>query len=347
MKLTKDFFGKTGKDKGVYLFSLVNDKGSIVKITNYGACVTSIIVPDKNGKLDDVVLGFDNLEQYEGNHPFFGVTCGRYANRIANGNFKLNGVTYNKLAINNAPNTLHGGLKGFDKVVWKATAIENKDSVGVKMEYLSKDMEEGYPGNLSVEVCFLYNNNNELVIDYVAKTDKSTILNLTNHSYFNLNGCTSEMLDQVLTIHADKITQVDETSIPTGELLNVLGTTYDFLKPKKIGANFNKLANGYDHNYIINKKSLTDYSYTAKAVEPISGRNMEVYTTEPGVQLYTGNYLDGTIGKNGISYKKHYGFCLETQHYPDSPNHSEFPTTVLNPSETYTQKTTYKFGVEK
>ena len=347
MQLTKDFFEKTGKDKGVYLFSLQNDKGACVKITNYGACVTSIVVPDKNGKFDDVVLGFDNLEQYLVDHPFFGVTCGRYANRIANGNFNLNGVTY-KLAINNAPNTLHGGIKGFDKVVWNATPVENKDSIGVKMEYFSKDMEEGYPGNLSVEVTFMFNNNNELSIDYVAKTDKSTVINLTNHSYFNLNGCKSEMLDHTLTIHADKITPVDKTSIPTGEINNVSGTAYDFLKPKKIGADFSKLDNGYDHNYIINKKSLTEYSYTAKAIEPVSGRNMEVYTTEPGVQLYTGNYLDGSVvGKNGISYKKHYGFCLETQHYPDSPNHSIFPTTILNPGEVYTQKTAYKFGIEK
>lgn len=347
MKLSKDFFGKTGINKGVYLFSLANDKGSIVKITNYGACITSIVVSDKNGNFDDVILGFDNLEQYEGDHPYFGVTCGRYANRIANGKFDLNGTEY-KLATNNGPNSLHGGTIGFNKVVWNAEPFENKNEVGVKLTYLSKDMEEGFPGNLSVEVTYMFNNNNELVINYVAKTDRSTVLNLTNHGYFNLNGGKGNVLDHVLTINSDCLTIIDENSIPTGELLNVIGTPYDFTKPKKVGTDFSKIKKGYDHNFIIKKSVDGEYVFTSKVFEPETGRTMEVYTTEPGVQLYTANYLDGSlVGKNGVVYREYYGLCLETQHFPDSPNHSEFPTTTLNPGEIYAQKTTYKFGVEK
>jgi aldose 1-epimerase len=347
MKISKEYFGKTGKEKGVYLFSLNNDKGTEVKITNYGACVTSIVTTDKNGKADDIVLGFDSLEQYEAGHPYFGVICGRYANRISNAAFTIDNATY-KLAANDGRNTLHGGLLGFDKVIWMAGTIENKEEVGVKLVYLSPNMEEGFPGNMVIEVSYLLNNNNELIILYSAKTDKTTVINVTNHSYFNLNGCKKEIYDHVLIINSDKLTEVNSEAIPTGKLMNLSGTGFDFKKPGRIGATIDSIPGGYDHNYVINKKNTGEYVLAAKLADPESGRVLETYTTEPGVQFYSGNFLDGTKkGKNGIVYKKHFGMCLETQHYPDSPNQKDFPSTLLKPGETYTQKTVYKFGVEK
>jgi aldose 1-epimerase len=347
MKISKDYFGKSGKDKGIFLYVLENNNGMVVKITNYGAAVTSILTNDKKGKSGQVVLGFDNLEQFEGNHPFFGVICGRYANRIAKGKFQLDGQTYS-LAINNAPNSLHGGNKGFDKVIWDSESIEkNKSEVGVKLAYMSKDMEEGYPGNMKVEVIYTLNNNNELAINYKATTDKKTVVNLTNHSYFNLAGCNKEIYNHILFIDADKITEVDSTSIPTGKLPEVAGTGFDFRKPTKIGDKINLVPGGFDHNFIINKSKAGEYKLASKLYEPESGRTMETYTTEPGVQFYSANYLDGTnTGHDGVVYKKHFAICLETQHFPDSPNHPSFPNTVLSPGETYTQKTVYKFGVE-
>jgi aldose 1-epimerase len=347
MKINKEFFSKSGQDKGVYLFTLINDKGTEVKITNFGGIVTSIKTIDKNGKYDDIVLGFDTLEEYEAGHPYFGVICGRYANRIANAEFTIDKSVY-KLAANDGKNTLHGGLKGYDKIIWMAGTVENKDEVGVKLAYLSPHMEEGFPGNLVLEVTYLLNNNNELVILYTARTDKTTVINVTNHSYFNLNGCKKEIYDHVLTINSDKLTEVTSDAIPTGKLFPVASTAFDFRKATKIGDTINKVPGGYDHNYILNKKNAGEYSLAAKLSDPESGRILETFTTEPGVQFYSGNFLDGTKkGKNGIAYKKHFGLCLETQHYPDSPHQSDFPTTLLKPGETYTQKTVYKFSVEK
>jgi aldose 1-epimerase len=347
MRINKDFFGKSGKEKGVYLFSLINDKGTEVKITNYGACVTSIKTVDKNGKFDDVVLGFDSLEEYEAGHPFFGVICGRYANRISSAEFSIDSTKY-KLAANDGKNTLHGGLKGFDKVIWMAGSMEGKDEVGVKLAYNSPDMEEGFPGNMVIEVIYLLNNNDELTILYSAKTDKTTVINVTNHSYFNLSGCKKEIYDHILTINSDKLTEVNSEAIPSGKLLNVAGTGFDFLKATRIGATIKSIQGGYDHNFVLNKKNPGEFTLAAKLTDPESGRFMETFTTEPGVQFYSGNFLDGSKkGKNGHVYRKHFGLCLETQHYPDSPNQKDFPSTLLKPGETYTQKTVYKFGVDK
>ncbi|MCL5070706.1 MAG: galactose mutarotase [Actinobacteria bacterium] len=346
MGIKKDFFGKSGKEKGVFLYTLENDNGIIIKITNFGAAVTTIITKDRIGKAGHVVLGFDNLEQYEAGHPFFGVICGRYANRIAKGKFKLDGKEY-ILAINNAPNSLHGGNKGFDKVIWNSEPIEKSNEVGVKLSYFSPDMEEGYPGNMNVEVTYLLNNSNELTILYSATTEKKTVVNLTNHCYFNLAGCNKEIYNQVLYINADKITEVDNTSIPTGNIPDVAGTGFDFRKPTKIGDQLKLVPGGIDHNYVLNKPKQGELTLASKLYDPESGRTMETYTTEPGIQFYSGNYLDGSnMGHDGTVYKKHFALCLETQHYPDSPNHPDFPNTVLNPRETYTQKTIYKFGVE-
>jgi aldose 1-epimerase len=346
MDIKKDFFGKSGKDKGVYLYTFENKNGTTVKITNYGAAVTAILTKDKSGRLDNVVLGFDNLELYEGGHPFFGVICGRYANRIAKGQFQLDGKVY-KLAINNAPNTLHGGNMGYDKVIWNSEAIKNQDEIGVKLSYLSPDMEEGYPGNLTVEVTYLLNNNNELSILYSAKTDKKTVINLTNHCYFNLAGCNKEIYNHILSIDADKITEIDDTSIPTGKLLETTGTPFDFKKPAKIGDRVKQLPNGFDHNFVLNKQKPGEFKLASILHDPESGRTMETYTTEPGLQFYSANYLDGSnVGHNGTVYKKHFALCLEAQHYPDSPNQPSFPTTVLSPGEIYSQKTIYKFSIE-
>jgi aldose 1-epimerase len=346
MTIKKDFFGKSGKDKGIYLYTLENNNGMLVKITNFGAIVTSIITKDRNGKADHVVLGFDNLEQYEGGHPFFGAICGRYANRIAKGKFILDGVIYS-LAINNEPNTLHGGNKGYDKVIWNSEAIEKSNEVGVKLTYFSPDMEEGYPGNMNIEVTYLLNNNNELTILYSAKADKKTVVNLTNHCYFNLAGCNKEIYDQLLYISADRYTEVDSTSIPTGKLIEVAGSGFDFRKPVKIGGQLKLVPGGIDHNYILNKSKEGEFALASRVYDPESGRTMETYTTEPGIQFYSANYLDGSnVGHDGKVYKKHYALCLETQHYPDSPNQPSFPSTILNPGEVYKQKTMYKFSVE-
>ena len=344
----KESFGKV-EGQSIELYTLTNRKGAEAKITTYGATVVSLKVPDRNGKFDDVVLGFDDIDGYLKGTAYFGATIGRYGNRIAKGRFTLNGVEY-KLATNNDPNHLHGGNKGFDKVVWNAKPFNMKDGVGLALSYLSHDGEEGYPGNLSVSVTYALTDNNELRISYAATTDKDTVVNLTHHSYFNLAGQgTGDVLNHQLMINADRFTPTDAGSIPTGELRSVKGTPFDFTQPTTIGARINqddeqlRLAKGYDHNYVLNGKTGT-LRQVARVSEPTTGRTMEVWTTEPGVQLYTGNFLDGANGKSGKIYQFRYGFCLETQHFPDSPNKPSFPTTVLRKGATYRTRTIYKFS---
>jgi aldose 1-epimerase len=345
MNITKEVFGKAADNKEVVRFILKNSHDITIKIMTYGGIITSILAPDKNGKIDDLVLGFNTMKEYLAEFPYFGALIGRYGNRIAKGKFVLKGKEY-KLAVNDGQNHLHGGRIGFDKVVWAATEINNHNEVGVKLTYLSKDGEEGYPGNLTTIVTYLLNDQNELTITYEARTDQTTVLNLTNHSYFNLSGEGSgDILGHEIMINADKYTVVNETLIPTGELRSVKDSPMDLTGFKAIGARINEVEGGYDHNYVLNKSN-NELSLVAKVHEPNSGRQMEVFTTEPGVQFYTGNFLDGTLkGKSGKSYTKNAGFCLETQHFPDSPNQPDFPSTVLNPGETYKQVTIYKFSL--
>lgn len=347
MTIKKEFFGKTKDGKDVALFTLTNRHKMVVKITNFGGIVTSILVPDKDGIFADVVLGFDNLTGYEGEHPYFGAIVGRYGNRIAKGKFTLDGTTYT-LAANNGNNHLHGGIKGYDKVVWQAEEIKKENEVGVKLSYLSKDGEEGYPGNLSITVRYTLTDDNEFKIDYIAKTDKATPVNLTHHSYFNLEGAGSgDILGHLLTIHADRYTPVDDELIPTGELKPVRDTPLDFRNPIAVGVRIKDVPGGYDHNYVLNDSD-GPMRPAAEVSAPGSGRVMAVFTTEPGIQFYSGNFLDGSnTGKNGSVYRKHYGFCLETQHFPDSPNQPAFPSTILRPGETYTHRTIYTFSTLK
>jgi len=348
MQISKAPFGHID-NIDVYLFTLTNKHGMIVRITNYGGIVTSIVVPDKNGNFDDVVLGYDNLDGYLEETPYFGAIVGRYANRIAKGEFTLDGEEYT-LVTNNGPNHLHGGIIGFDKVIWDADTFQDKEELGLKLHYISKDGEEGYPGNLDVTVRYILTNNNELKIDYTATTDKATPVNLSHHSYFNLAGCVDpesfrDILDHTLWIDADKYTVVDETLIPTGELRDVTGPM-DFREPKKIGDHISQVEGDYDHNYVLNNNG--KYAMVASLSDSSSGRILEVFTSEPGMQFYSGNFLEGTItGKNDIIYKKHFGVCLETQHFPDSPTQPDFPNTILRPGETYTQQTVYKFCLMK
>jgi len=352
MDITKESFG-TADGKDVYLYTLTNANGMQVKITNYGGTVTSIIVPDRKGKMADVVLGFDNLDDYIRKSPYFGCIVGRYGNRIANGKFTLDGKEYT-LAQNNGQNNLHGGVKGFDKVVWDAKPVKGNDSVGLKLTYLSKDGEEGFPGNLDVTVTYTLTNDNELKIENRATTDKTTVVNMTHHSYFNLKGQgEGDILDHVLTLNADKFTPVNENLIPTGELADVKGTPMDFTSPTPVGERIDadyeqlKIAGGYDHNWCINRKG-DALELVGTVTEISSGRVMEVYSTAPGVQFYTGNFLDGTItGKDGKVYKLRYGLCLEPQNYPDTPNQPTFPSCVLKPGETYKHDIVYRFSVAK
>ncbi|QHT72119.1 galactose mutarotase [Rhodocytophaga rosea] len=348
MNLQKVSFGKLSDGREVQLYTLTNKNGMTVKITNYGAIVTSIVTPDKTGKMGDVVLGFDSLKPYTGEHPYFGAVVGRYGNRIAKGKFTLDGKTYT-LATNNGENHLHGGIMGFGKVLWDAQEAGTADEPGVKLTYVSKDGEEGYPGTLTSTVTYTLTNDNELKIAYTAQTDKATPLNLTNHSYFNLAaGQAQDALNHVVTLNADRYTVIDKGFIPTGELRPVKGTPMDFTQPHPIGERIAQVEGGYDHNYVLNKPSEKEMSLAATVYEPGSGRYMEVFTTQPGVQFYSGNFLDGKLtGKNGAVYKKHYGFCLETQHFPDSPNQSKFPSSILKPGETYNEATTYKFSVKQ
>lgn len=332
------------------LYSLTNANGLKAEITNYGGKVVTLFTPDKTGALGDVVLGYDSLKEYLTGNLYFGTLIGRYGNRIAKGKFSLNGKEY-QLAINNGVNALHGGPKGFHQVYWK---IISSTPNSVRMTYRSADGEESYPGNLDVTVTYTLTDNNELMIEYEATTDQETIVNLTHHSFFNLAGAgNGDILGHEMMINADEFTPVDSTLIPTGELRKVKGTPFDFTTPHTIGERINqeyeqlKFGKGYDHNFVLRKKG-DEFSLAASVTEPTSGRTMEVWTTEPGLQFYSGNFLTGKdVGKGGKAYPFRSAFCLETQHFPDSPNHSNFPSTVLKPGETYKQKTSYKFGVKK
>jgi aldose 1-epimerase len=332
--------------KKVSLYTLTNKNGVQVKITNYGSTVTSWVAPDKNGKNSSIVLGFDSLTGYLQKPPYFGATIGRYGNRIGKGQFTLDGQTY-KLATNNGANHLHGGNKGFDKVVWDASTTTDNDPA-LTLTYLSKDGEEGYPGNLNVTVKYTLTDDDELQIEYDATTDKSTPVNLTNHSYFNLTGDVSNtILQHSLQIDADRYTPVDSGLIPTGELKPVKGTPFDFTSPHRIGERIDSVPGGYDHNFVLNKKG-SNLDRVATLTDSISGRTLEVYTTEPGLQFYSGNFLDGTIKtSSGQPINKHAALCLETQHFPDSPNKPAFPTTILKPGEKYHTVTKYKLTVNK
>jgi aldose 1-epimerase len=385
MDIKTEPFGKTPDGQAVDLYTLTNRNGLKAKVTNYGAILVSVEVPDQQGNLADVTLGYDNLEQYIKRGSFFGATVGRYANRIGGAKFTIDGVEY-KLAANNGPNHIHGGRKGFDKVLWKLEEIKaqrhrgteaqrhkgteaqrhkgteaQSDEAFVRLSYLSKDGEEGYPGNLTCTLTYILTNDNELKISYQAETDKPTIVNLTNHSYWNLAGQgNGDVLGHELMLNADRYTVFGEGLIPTGEIASVKGTPLDFTEPTTIGARIKEVGSGYDHNYVLNSaREIMDsgsspheitaspisrgkLALCARVYEPTSGRVMEVHTTEPGVQLYTANHLD-LIGKAGKAYKNHYGFCLETQHFPDSPNKPHFPSVVLKPGEKFTSLTVHKF----
>jgi len=343
-------FGNTKDGVAVNLYTLRNNKGAEVGICNYGGLVIFLKMPDRNGQFGDVVLGYDNLDGYLKDTPYFGALIGRYGNRIAKGKFTLNGKEYT-LAVNNGPNALHGGIKGFDKVVWEPRILARFEGPSLELKYVSKDGEEGYPGNLSVTATYTLTDDNELKLEYAAQTDRDTIVNLTHHSYFNLAG-KGDILNHVVMIPADKFTPVDSTLIPTGELMPVEGTPFDFRTPTAIGARINennqqlKFGGGYDHNWVINKP-LGKFGLMARVSEPTTGRVMEVWSTEPGLQFYSGNFLDGKItGKGGWTYQFRNGFCMEPQHYPDSPNKPEFPSVVLKPNQVYQNVIVYKFKVE-
>ena len=340
----KEAFGKTTDGKAVEAYTLVNKNGLKARIITYGAMLTEMHVPDKNGKFGDIVLGHDKLEDYLDGHSYFGVTTGRVANRIAGGKFTLEGSEYT-LATNNDPNHLHGGTEGIDKKVWSARVSRSKAGPAVAFSYTSPNGEEGYPGNLKMKVTYTLTNNDELRIDYVATTDKATPVNLTNHAYWNLAG-KGTILNHILQINADHYTPVDATGIPTGEILKV-DDVMSFIKPTAIGVRIDKLAGepgGYDHNYCLNKKEFGSLGLAARVEESTSGRVLEIFTTEPGIQFYTGNFLDGTeVGKGGWKYEFRNALCLETQHFPDSINHPQFPNTVLRPKQKYTQTTIHKF----
>ena len=345
-------WGRMPDGRQVELYTLRNSKGMEVAITTYGARVVSIKVPDRTGKIDDVVLGFDSLAGYLKipPDPYFGATVGRYANRIAGGKFMLDGMTYT-LAKNNGPNSLHGGLAGFDKKIWTAAAHSDD---GVVMKYLSPNGEEGYPGTLAVTVTFTLTASNELRIQYSATTDKDTVINLTNHAYYNLAGQgEGDVLGHVVMINADRFTPVDANLIPTGDLKPVDGTPFDFRRPTRIGERIDandeqiRRGGGYDHNYVLNKNG-AGVHLAARVLEPKTGRVLEVLTTEPGVQLYTANGLNEPVkGPGGTTYGKRSAFCLETQHFPDSPNHPAFPTTTLKAGQTFRSESVYRFSVQK
>lgn len=341
VKVVQESFGEVD-NQPIYLFTFTNSKGEQVKITNYGSIITTWISADKNGKKSSIVLGYDNLESYLAEPPYFGAIIGRFANRIAKGKFQLEGVTYS-LAVNNGENHLHGGNKGFDKVVWDAEIINN-DTPSLLLSYLSQDGEEGYPGNLKVTVRYTFTDNNELEIEYNAETDKSSPINLTNHSYFNLTGdVKNPILNHSLMIDADNYTPIDSNSIPTGEIKSVTATPFDFTKPTKIGEKINYIG-GYDHNYVLNKKD-NFVEPIAILTDDISGRKLEVFTDQPGIQFYSGNYLNGTLKTDdGQAIEKHTALCLETQHFPNSPNEPKFPSVILNPGEKYQTTTKYKLS---
>ena len=346
MTIEKAPYGNLPDGRQVDIYTLTNAKGLRARLTNYGAITVSLEAPDAGGNRTDVTLGYETLEGWLTSTSYFGATVGRYANRIAKGKFTLDGKTYT-LATNNGENALHGGIQGFDKRLWNAETVQTNGAVGVRFTYLSKDGEEGYPGNLKVTAIYTLNNDNEFKVAFSATTDKPTVVNLAHHTYWNLAGpAAGDVLGHELMLSADRYTPVDAGLIPTGELKPVKDTPMDFTTPTAIGARIEQVEGGYDHNFI-----LRDYGkgvrLAARAVEPKSGRVMEIYTDQPGIQFYSGNFLDGTVkGKGGVAYKKHYGFCLETQHYPDSPNKPDFPTVVLRPGETYTHTMIHKFSTK-
>lgn len=339
-------YGKTQSGKQITEYTLTNTAGMRVKLIDYGAIVTSVETPDRDGKLKNITLGFDNLASYEQRHPYFGATVGRYCNRIAGGKFSLDGKQYT-LATNNGPNHLHGGEVGFDRVVWQAEPVKTADSVGVKFTYVSEDGEEGYPGKLISTATYSLNNANELTIDFSAKAEQATVVNLTNHCYWNLAGAgAGQILNHELMIAADEFLPVDATLIPTGKTALVKGTPLDFTTAKAVGADLKQIEadpQGYDHCFVLRGQD-GKMALAARVKDPSSGRVMEIHTTQPGIQFYSGNFLDGSESNGG--FKQYEGFCLETQHYPDSPNQPAFPTTVLKPGETYHQTTVHKFSVE-
>ena len=344
----KEVFGQhDGKE--IYLLTLTNKAGNVIRLTNFGAKINWIEVPDRNGKKDNITFGYDTFEETLKGDMSFGSTVGRYANRIAGGKFTLDGVEYT-LPLNNGPNTLHGGPKGWHSVVWNTEILKESEFPAVKFTYFSPDMEEGFPGNMNVEVIYTWTDNNEIVMNYTCTTDKTTVLNITNHAYFDLHGAgNGNILDHELTLRASAFTPVDSVMIPTGEIRQVAGTPFDFTTPHKIGERIDddyeqlKLGNGYDHNYVLDNKEEVD----VEVYEPVSGRLLEVITDQPGMQLYTGNFLDGSqIGHGGKPYNFRTGMCLESGHYPDSPNHPDFPSTVLKPGETFKSTTIYRFSVK-
>ncbi|GAA3956579.1 aldose epimerase family protein [Hymenobacter antarcticus] len=344
---TATSFGHTTDGIEVQLFTLRNARGAIATISSYGGTLTSLLMPDKTGQLGDVVLGFDEVSGYQSpafrkSNPYFGALIGRYGNRIAKGRFTLDGQDYG-LATNNGPNALHGGTLGFDQRIWQAALGTSAAGETLTLTYHSPDGEEGYPGNLTVTVVYTLTADNALRLDYSATTDQATPLNLTNHAYFNLShGTSKDILSHEITLAADRYTVVDDTLIPTGELRSVAGTPFDFTMPHAIGERIAQVPGGYDHNFVLNE----GLRVTASVYDPASGRTMAVMTDQPGIQLYTGNFLDGSLtGKNGTVYGQHAGFCLETQHFPDSPNQPDFPTTILRPGETFRSGTVYQFGV--
>jgi len=346
MPISKEPYGHTPDREAVDLYTLTNANGIEAQITTYGGIVTVLRTPDRAGKAADVVLGFDALDGYLAGHPYFGALCGRYANRIAKGVFAIDGTEY-RLATNDGDNHLHGGVKGFDKAVWAAEPAHRDDAVGLALTHVSPDGDEGYPGTLSVAVTYWLTDADALRIEYQAETDRATCVNLTNHSYFNLAGAgEGDILAHQLQIDADGYTPVGPDLIPTGKIAAVAGTALDFRTPRAIGERIEEVAPGYDHNFVLRGQS-GDLTRAARVYEPTSGRVMEVHTTEPGVQLYTGNFLDGAVtGKRGVAYEQHYAFCLETQHYPDSPNQPGFPSTALRAGETYRQVTQYAFSTD-
>jgi len=350
--VTRAAFGTTRDGKAVESYTLTNPHGLEMRVITYGGIITSLKVPDRSGHLGDIVLGFDTIDGYLKDPPYFGALIGRYGNRIAKGQFTLDGNTF-KLATNNGPNHLHGGVKGFDKVLWNVVPGTDSTGVSVTLSRTSPDGEEGFPGNLQATVRYMLTDKNELAIDYRATTDKATPVNLTQHSYFNLADDSGDILGHELTIHASRYTPVDATLIPTGELATVEMTPFDFRKATAIGARISadnvqlKNGGGYDHNWVLDRSG-SGLQPAARLVDPKSGRTLEVATTEPGLQFYSGNFLDGSItGKGGRVYRRRTGLCLETQHYPDSPNHPNFPSSILKPGQTYSSQTVFTFGVQK
>jgi aldose 1-epimerase len=352
--VTRAPFGTLPDGRPVELFTLVNAHGVEVRAMTYGGIITVLRTPDRTGALGDVVLGFDSLAGYFKDSPYFGAIVGRYANRIANGQFTLDGTTYH-LAINNGPNSLHGGLRGFDKVLWTPEPFENGTGVGVRLTYVSADGEEGYPGAVTTHVTYTLTPDDALIVDYEATSTKATPINLSQHTYWNLHGQgVGTILDQLVTLDASNTTPVDSTLIPTGAIAPVAGTPFDFRTPTAIGARIEqndqqlKFGGGYDHNWVLDRNGRTGVLHAARVFDPVTGRTLDISTDQPGIQFYTGNFLDGTIhGKDGKVYPHRGALALETQHFPDSPNHPNFPSTILRPGETFRSRTVFKFGVEK